>query len=212
LGPAICLLATFGTSTRKTKLLLLYNIIVIALFITVLAMNGFPRSKATILERITHFCVVERDYPVSSETFKKKDSKTDLIFWTTYVGSIILLLIVWAVLPKFFKNKIIRAYTAIRNAVVGAFVAFCNFLRVKPKRCLLSIGISLVSTCWIPLCVFFLRILQTQRQDLQRAAGAAYQDSAWGFGQVLAILLWAPLLHGAAFETYGKSQILLSIN
>jgi hypothetical protein len=44
LGATICLLATFGTSTRKTKLLLLYNIIISALFITVLAMNGFPRS------------------------------------------------------------------------------------------------------------------------------------------------------------------------
>jgi hypothetical protein len=48
------------------------------------------------------------------------------------------------------------------------------------------------SWLWVmpPAYAFLLAMLEWNRLLLQQAIGEAYQDSEWGFGQVVAIMVW----------------------
>jgi hypothetical protein len=55
--------AIFGLH-RRVYILGIYYLTVNALAIVVASMNGFPSSKATALQQLTEYCVIERDYPL----------------------------------------------------------------------------------------------------------------------------------------------------
>lgn len=81
-------------------------------------------------------------------------------------------------------------------------IVFSGFRHIGPLRAYLggpSDGYVIALFVAYTLCsggtlIVLLWDMQLHRRDLRSMAGVAYEDDEWGFGQVMAVLLWVPLL------------------
>jgi hypothetical protein len=190
-------------SRAKVRVLTFVAVIVFALFMTAIFMRKkYPTSEEIILEQLRAFCVLERDYPMSEVDFES-DSGSLIIWGITYlllfVGIVTLTSLIW----WNFIEKILNIYRFIYRQ----YSAFCRLIHVRPKRfAALSIGGSYTVMC-IYLLTVLLIYMEEQRKELQRASGPAYQDAEWGFGQIAALVLWAPFVHESVLIAIGTSIV-----
>ena len=54
----------------------------------------------------------------------------------------------------------------------------------------------------------FLWILRVNLQDL---SGQDYSENKWGFGQVVALIVWVPLFLEVVYEGFGKLYLVLHV-
>jgi hypothetical protein len=83
------------------------------------------------------------------------------------------------------------------SCLIGIGIALC----ILRKRTSIRAGpVSLLFT--IGTLVGFVK-LQRTRDSMRSVTGTEFQDNEWGFGQVMAVLLWAPLLIQALYYGFG---------
>ena len=80
-------------------------------------------------------------------------------------------------------------------------------IRKRTQRLVTGRFIGLLAAFWavmILLLACFTVSLQLARRGMKKAVGGAFQDNDWGFGQVIALFIWAPFVMvpvGAVYST-----------
>jgi hypothetical protein len=186
----------------RLVVLAMYSMASFIMFFLIIFIADFPKADIRILQKITEFCVLERDYPFpvgimqEESNTAKVDAKFHMIYWPSLFGSIVIL----AIMAIFFDTQIRRIVDRIRYYYVG----FCTWAGVDPKRFFTALVIIAFTAFWLPFIALSMLTFQMQRRRLQSVSGASYQDSQWGFGQITAILLWAPLAHDIGLAIIGN--------
>jgi hypothetical protein len=175
--------------TWKLVFTSLYGIFLYISFFAILYMEKFPSSKSKVLEQITDCCVSGRGYPVPAVDFHELTPGFHIFFWPILTG----LIASTAFLLWRFHEQIKRLGAVLAAVLEAVWLRFCRRIHVRPRRFAGITCIGFVVVYWGWCCITFFWILQTGRQDLRGASGSAYRDSEWGFGQVVAVLLWLPL-------------------
>ncbi|KAG8527135.1 uncharacterized protein KY384_008564 [Bacidia gigantensis] len=176
-----------------------YFIIVFALSFINTSKSGISSFQTNILGTITMYCESERDYPLPALGNVVVD---DMRLWRFFFAYCVTCLAAFTVVGVIFAFCQYIIPALIRQ-IQTLFDRPCNALDIKPEyhfRCL----VILVQSCvWIVSQWIFLSWLKSSRQDLKKASGSLYEDSEWGFGQVTALLAWAPLVHDIILEIFG---------
>lgn len=184
--------------------MLLYAIILFIFYLVLLFLNSYPSSKALILQQITEFCVIQRDYvlfPVDTIPISEKDATSEAVFWAIYLGAIVALIILVTQVWIYCSGPITWFWQKVKNA----FTNFCAFLRTTPRRLLTIVGTPIATAYWLSGIATYFWDLQNIRSKLQLSTGSTYQGAEWGFGQVTIVLLWLPSLLDIIFECYGMN-------
>ena len=208
LGIVLSATACYDYTSRYLIVMFIYGVPVFAFSMAVTLLRGYPSSQTKILEKITGFCIEERDYPFFS--MRDDDARTNRflgIFMGSFYGGIFALIIIWMLIYKYCKpiaNPIIKVYEAVTGFFLNLWKRFARLLHADPGRLFFGIAATFYGVVWAYSSIVLLISLQNQRISLQRVLGAAYEDSQWGFGQITAIILWAPLLHDLIMEIIGK--------
>lgn len=179
-----------------------YALAVLALSTASFFKGGLPSSQSEILETLTIYCVIERDYPIPILALEQDTpGRGAELFLGIYTASYIALGIVGIVIWHYFKRKIIAMWAKLKKI----FLALCRYLRIKPRYPFYCVGAILLTTYWGVAVTLLMIVLKNSREQLKRASGPLYQDSQWGFGQIAALVAWAPVLHDIIFEIGGAS-------
>jgi hypothetical protein len=70
-----------------------------------------------------------------------------------------------------------------------------------------ALGLGLLSLGLSAGMIYFTTQMENKRTHMKRILGAEFQDDQWGFGQVLALCLWVPLLLQSLLAILGKHDI-----
>lgn len=186
---------------------LFYFLMILGIWIALSVIDGYPSSKAILLDDITSYCVLDWDYPISIAV-SLEDSRFYRIVFSSAFGTEIAIIIVFLFLPIYFIEWLKRVYDVLRYS----FDFICEYLCIKPKTVKVCLILTLVSGLIVTESVLLLLSLESQRQWLQLVSGNADQDSQWGFGQITAVLLWAPTLNNIFVEIYGQQDVYYSIS
>lgn len=54
----------FGLDTRRASILAIYSIVIFALSVAVICIDGASSYEAIIVKQITNFCTTERDFSI----------------------------------------------------------------------------------------------------------------------------------------------------
>jgi len=173
---------------------------------------SFKRGQA--LRGITTICSAEHGWPsleINVETsmgeriakaqpklynqpYEHSDTPTSDFFIT--FG---LLIVVAALLSVAFQ---VAPYGA--KGFRNCYFLFCRAVNRKPKR---VAGIIIVAV-WTVFSVFLtipsLLALYRQREQHRQASQGSYTDDEWGFGQVMAVMAWIPVLQEFVIALYGQ--------
>ena len=149
-----------------------YQLLVIALFGVDFIMGLLPSSKADILEDVMTHCAIGPTHRVLY--------RIALIYYSCALP----LLFISALCFKLSNGSI--------QAVVPA--TSTRYLYIRSRFGVLHWHL-LVVTGWIGGIIYFMVKIELIRQERQKASGPLDQSSRWGFGQVVAVASWAPVLH-----------------
>ena len=207
LGTVLSLITYRNWKNAGVIALGIYSAATYALYMTSLFKGGLPSSQSQILQNLTWFCVIDRDFPVPTIREQPPKERNDSLYWGIYIASWVGSIIVAGLIKHYFGKPIKKAWQALKKA----FFLACRFLHIKPRYHFFCALVMALTGLWATGIVYELYLIQVSRQQLKRASGDLYQDSQWGFGQVTAVLAWAPVLHDAVFESVGKSYSELEI-
>ena len=170
-----------------------YQILVYAFFWVESLFGSLPSSQTDILESIMTQCTVEGKYPPGA-------GQTSFRF--SLGGYSFLILNGITNLPvgfRFFKNPI----QAACDKLWKHFADSIRGLHITSRSSFVRVGLLLVTASWMTTIIYLMVLLERIRQQLQKAAGPLTQDSQWGFGQVIAVISWAPVLHEISVKAFG---------
>ncbi|KAK3331273.1 hypothetical protein B0H66DRAFT_546193 [Apodospora peruviana] len=164
-------------------------------------MSQIPSSQAHVLGEVTRACERARHYPrVKIESNIAGNMGVAML--AVMVGSAVIMAL-GLLAFIFFMDQVIMLLTLVGmplrtvmrlvRALLKVWVALCRKLHVRPRRFAGFVLLSLVTGMMTMSFAVLLIVLEWERLLLQQATREAYQDSEWGFGQVVAILLWLPL-------------------
>ena len=170
-----------------------YQVSITALFLLGFLIRALPSSSTHILESVMAQCTIQRNYPWPVY-------RTIVRFNLVFSGSVFAVLIVGVVAFTIFKSPI--------QAVCGKlWKYFANWIRryshITSRSSFLRIGLLLATAFWMTIIIYLMVRVERIRQQLQKASGSLTQDSEWGFGQVIAVISWAPVLHEIFVKAFG---------
>ena len=204
-GAMACLVASFGFRSRRSQLLLLYNAILLALLAVAFFMFGFSSVQNSVLRSLTKVCADELGFPLPwfavpryAESEIPKIAR--VVAFAVPIGITVILLVgrvLEELLMRFLKFLSRRSRYATEH--LG--------LRIPHVRNAYRIIQALCS--WMLFVALLFMKLQEQREKLTTALAGEDEDSAWGFGQVVAVLAWAPLMNDIFLEIIGKGSVLI---
>ena len=173
---------------------LFYQLSITVLFFVGLLIGALPSSSIDILESVMTQCAIQRNYPLA--TLKTKSRVTLVV-----ESSLLTVLIIGVIVFTFFKNPI--------QAVCGKLWKYFassirRYLHITSRCSFLQMGLLLATAFWMAMIIFAMVRVERIRQQLQKAAGPLTQDSQWGFGQVIAVISWAPVLHEILVKANGS--------
>jgi hypothetical protein len=106
--------------------------------------------------------------------------------------------------------------TSIHNIgiIIGYFLAAVACLIIlyyilKKYGDWLALPIALSPIAFSIAVIYCLVRLEQKRKIMKAITGADFQDNEWGFGQVIAIFLWVPLLVQTLYWAIGKYPLIL---
>jgi hypothetical protein len=97
----------------------------------------------------------------------------------------------------------ILAY-CIRECCIIAYIEFCRLVRLKPRR---VAGIAFAATWTVSsacFAAFAMKSLFQQRDQHRKASLGSLVNDEWGFGQVMAVMAWIPLLQDMSIALWGE--------
>jgi hypothetical protein len=144
----------------------LYRLVIFTLGGFVVPIMSSWASKSPALQQISKLCTSEWDYPYIPPS---TDSS----------------------LPGGVGTEISIALLIGIAGVIFIFLFVSFYIRHRWFNLISSsVGVAMAFGGGVSLLVKLQRI----RHQLQIAAGDAYQDSEWGFGQIMAVLVWYPVI------------------
>ena len=158
--------------------------VLVSLFVGLL-IAALPSLQTDILEGVMIWCVIERSYT-------RAVTRTTYRFVAALCGSGFGVLLLCEVLFAFFKNLVQAARSQLRRFLSTNST---GYLQISPPSKFLRVGLLLGVACWMWIIISLMIGVERARQELQIASGFPNQDSQWGFGQVIAVVSWAPVLY-----------------
>lgn len=177
-----------------------------ALIVQCLQLSNFLRylfdSRAKLLGSFNAACVLEQGYPKS---FYMAPSEQETHRYSSLGGLMLgLALPILAATVYYFAERILP----LVDKSDRIFLTFCSTFRFKPRHSFwVHVLVPCAAALWIMWSSALLGLLGEDRRRLQQASGDLDQDTQWGFGQVTAVLAWAPPLHDIVSETIGSSSL-----
>jgi hypothetical protein len=151
-----------------------------------------PGAGDPVLRELTDICHRETKYSSANSASQRtpnelNDAKFNMVFWPSLVAMALVVLGIFCCVP--FSRR---------------WLVSCRRLALRPQKlegCILLLPALFLmsSTCFLSLV-----ILEWHRLSLQQVTGEANKESEWGFGQVLAVLLWLPLVEEFFVVVWGK--------
>ena len=178
----------------------LYMAVSWVFFFAILTMRSFPSSQSHALEAITLFCFMERDYPIPAVEFETPVDASLVGF--VFLGTTAAFLLVCALFLLMyirFAPHILKLYRFFRDWNFE----FCNFIHITPSQSVVLAYVISSACVWVGGVLVTWRVMEYERRSLQRATGAAYQDNQWGFGQIMALMVWAPFVQELIYSILG---------
>lgn len=178
----------------------LYQLSVMVSNILVLVLlSALLSSRTDILKGVMSQCAIEHNFPLA---VKRTSSRTVAIYWGSClaVGLLAVGFLV-AVLPESMKNLIQAARSRSRRSLSTNST---RYLHISPRFNFLGVGFLLCAAFWTGIIIYLMVAVERDRQKLQTASGSPNQDSQWGFGQVMAVVSWAPVLHDIFVKAKGS--------
>ena len=164
-----------------------YNLVVTVLSLSNALGAKVSSSQGKLLKDLTTDCVTEQDYPSAITDSRDDAENRDFLQLMGFIMAMIFLVgILERILFNIYKEKILAFITNLHSARIRQPI-LCSF-------------VLLVSLFWIVSVAIILQQLEQSRQQIRKASGSLYQDSQWGFGQVTAVLTWAPVLQEMIFQ------------
>lgn len=183
--------------------------------------HGGPDQHQALVA-ISEFCAFGNDLPIPSPSIPEKE--TPRIPWWQY-----LLLKLAGPFVVMGVVAVCCIGLAIIGLVLGTFFGLLAKIRdffwtkspSKLKELLMHLKdwatvawamlfISLPGALWLAICAWLLATMQRARDSMQMALGKQYQDSYWGFGQILAaVLLFQPVFQ-IGDKVFGRHGALIS--
>lgn len=179
-----------------------YFFIFIAMFIIHIVLIGVGNPLACVsamLETIQKDCQLHHGF-VSSIPESVTVKVLDWIFTVIARGGAVISLMTFAC-----------GWPLIRCKIGNSFFDWCKafFLRVCPPWLRTTVSkcyLFCISILLIVGLVLGLIILHWFRSTEHKLSGPLYQDNKWGFGQVMAVFMWLPLLKQAGEEVLSMPQ------
>lgn len=189
----------FRPNSWQRMFIRIYGIVFWAAYMVVRQTQKSPSSKKQVMQELTHYCKMNRHYPYVNfglgnppplpKQLEDMGVKHAMVYAILFSAPLAVALggglLLW-----YFQ----RGLTMLARFLVRHWVRGCRGLRVRPVRCVGCLLFLPVASVWCILWALSLVLLQWERLLLLQATGEANQDSEWGFGQILAILVWLPLL------------------
>lgn len=158
-------------------------------FIYIIFIKEPPGAGTLIVRELTGLCHLHKNYPNLDSAFRRRPEgwslMYDFILWPSLAG---VALAVPGLLWYFWSR----------------WVILCQWLRVRPRKFAGCLVLFPALLCFSVTCLLYLVWFEGKRLDLQQITGPAYQDSGWGFGQVLAVLVWLPLAEECVAVFWGR--------
>ena len=195
----LCRLSVYKSRTRRSSLLLLYCPAMFALSVTALCTRGYPDFYKDVLLSLTDACNTDQGFPTLHGPWLP--SAIDLL---SDMGTVILFsFLLQAMLPFGGSGQRVQSMDLVQSR--GGLKKSLRSVKIKLKVYVSKVLPCLVMTLVALTAILVLVGLRQKRQILIAALDGTDAESEWGFGQILAILVWAPLLHDVLFEAYGIS-------
>ena len=167
--------------------------IVVSLFVGIF-IAALPSLQTDTLEGVMTWCALERNYTPAVPRIMYG-------LMLAVGGSFFVALLLSAVLFGFFKNLIRAARSQLRRFLSTNST---SYLHISPPSKFLRVGLLLGVACWMWIIISLMIGVERARQELQIASGSPNQDSQWGFGQVIAVVSWAPVLYEMLVKAIGS--------
>ena len=170
-----------------------YQLSVVFLFLVGHLNGALPPSQKDVLEDLVTHCAIERDYPLAANgTVSRSILAT--------CSSILTILFIGAAVFNYFRNSIQSVYNKLWNPFSANSKSF--LLHVRPRSKSLRVVLVLATACWMALLISLMVTGERDRQRFHIASDSSNQDSQWGFGQVVAVMSWAPVLHDISIKVF----------
>jgi hypothetical protein len=173
---------------RDAILFSCYGFVCLILMVIIIYEDGVRASDALMLKQLTQCCVSELGFPKTIINFNHISLKSVAIGAGGTFGGIVIFSLIFSLNMIYFG---------------GQFRPLVQALHLTSKHRLFTIAAMIGMFYWTSCEVYLLVFLGLQRVQLRKATGALYQDSQFSFGQVMAVLAWAPVLHDLALTAYG---------
>jgi len=161
-----------------------------------------PGAETLVLRELTRLCHLRKQYPNPDSAFRRTPNgwpgpAFHAVFWPSFTVVVLAMgALVW-----YFARAVRRFFRSVSQR----WSVFCCRAGLRPRKfagCLMLFPLLLLFSF---TCVLQLVLLEWRRLYLQQVTGDAYRDSEWGFGQVLAVLVWLPLAEECFVVVWGKS-------
>lgn len=212
-------------SSLKTFAVVIYMIAAFLMFLVVASpeKNTFPAHQARVLQAITAFCIKDYDWPVTAipEHQEEHHSRPPLDIDQLHPALRVLVLpllfvcgVVLSLVFKFVAGIIVEIILFILGMIClfiyrrlsQLYYALCQATHLSPMRfggILLIALTGILSALLISMTLFE---LFRQRTQLQKATGGEYADNQWGFGQVMSVMAWVPVVQDILISIIGTSR------
>lgn len=180
------------------------------------------RDQHQALVAISEFCAFGNDLPIPSPSIPEEE--TPRIPWWQYLllkltGPFVVMgVVAVCVIALVIIGLVLGTFFGLLAKIRDFFWAKSPSRLKEPLMHLKNwatvawamLFISLPGALWLAICAWLLATMQTARNSMQMALGKQYQDSYWGFGQILAaVLLFQPVFQ-IADKVFGRHRALFS--
>jgi hypothetical protein len=179
-----------GPNSWRAAFNVFHNFLTCGSYVYMFYIKEPPGAGTLVLRELTRLCHLHEKYPNPDHAFRRLPDewpgpKFNLIFWPSLAGTAIA---VMSLLWYFWWR----------------WVIFCQWLHVRPRKFAGCLVLFPVLLGYSGVCVLEVVLLGWKRLYLQQVTGPASQDSGWGFGQVLAVLVWLPLAEECFVVFWGR--------
>lgn len=208
------------TALKGWGSLAVYYFIILVLMFRMTFMRKFPNQNSTAMEEITRHCAIQKDYHLPdfiSTTRTEEDPQLRRLQTRLKVlVPIGMILLVGLVALKWLRRPILKLYMRLsvpfkllRNpfsSLGRLYLELCSFIRIDKNLLLIVAACVTMSGVWMFFAISTAQTLQNQRILMQKLSGDAYQDNQWGFGQIMAVLVWAQFVEQLVHAIFCKRR------